>query len=296
MAYAGELSALLTATLWTGSALAFAAATARIGSVYVNVSRLVFALPLLFLTILALGIRPDISTVQITYLALSGFVGFVFGDTFLFKSYEYNSARIGSLVMSASPAFTALLAFFLLGEALTATGIAGMGITLGGIALVILERKETSSHTIPISTPGICYAFLGALGQAGGLILAKRAFEIGPINGVLATFIRVLAATTVVAPLNYFAGRLAKPFRVLARDRNALKLTILGAFLGPFLGVVFSLISISRTDVAVAATLMATSPILMLPTVRVLFKEKLSWRAVFGAAIAVIGVGVLFLR
>ncbi len=296
MAYTAELSAILTAALWTGSALAFAAATTRIGSVYVNVTRLVIAVLLLFLTIIALGIEPHISSLQITYLALSGFVGFVFGDTFLFKSYEYNSARIGSLVMSAAPAFAALLAFLLLGETLTATGILGMSVTLGGIALVVLERKETSSHIVPISPPGIFYALLGALGQAGGLILAKSAFELGPLNGVLATFIRALAATVVVAPLNYCAGRLKKPVRVFADDRKALNLTILGAFLGPFLGVVFSLIAISQTSVAIAATLMATSPLLMLPTVRVLFREKLSWRAVLGAATAVIGIGVLFLR
>jgi drug/metabolite transporter (DMT)-like permease len=127
MAYAGELSALLTAVLWTGSALAFAAATVRVGSVYVNVTRLVFAVVLLFLAIFVLGIQPRISPLQIIYLALSGLVGFVFGDTFLFKSYEYNSARIGSLVMSAAPAFAALLAFFLLGETLTVTGILGSG-------------------------------------------------------------------------------------------------------------------------------------------------------------------------
>lgn len=296
MAYAGEFSALLTAALWTGSALAFSAATTRIGSVYVNVTRLVLAVLLLLLTIIALGIEPRISPLQITYLALSGFVGFVFGDTFLFKSYEYNNARIGSLVMSAAPAFAALLAFILLGETVSVTGILGMGITLGGIALVVLERRETSSHHIPISMPGILYAFLGALGQAGGLILAKCAFDIGPINGILATFVRAVAATLVVAPLNYLAGRLIQPIQVLVKNRTALYLTILGSFLGPFLGVVFSLISISRTSVAIAATLMATSPILMLPTVWIFFKEKLSWRAVAGAVVAVIGVGVLFLR
>ncbi len=296
MAYAGEISALLTAALWTGSALAFAAATTRVGSVYVNVTRLVFAVALLFLTILAFGIDPRISSLQITYLALSGFVGFVFGDTFLFKSYEYNSARIGSLVMSAAPAFAALLAFLFLGETLTAMGITGMGITLGGIALVVLDRKESSSHIVPISMPGIFYAFLGAFGQAGGLILAKSAFDLGPINGVVATFVRAVAATAVVTPLNYFTGRLTKPVQVLAKDRKALNLITLGAFLGPFLGVVCSLISISHTSVAIAATLMATSPILMLPTVRILFNEKLSWRAILGAAAAVIGVAVLFLR
>jgi drug/metabolite transporter (DMT)-like permease len=41
---------------------------------------------------------------------------------------------------------------------------------------------------------------------------------------------------------------------------------------------------------------MAMVPILMLPTVRYFFKEHLSWRAILGAGIAVVGVALLFLR
>jgi drug/metabolite transporter (DMT)-like permease len=83
---------------------------------------------------------------------------------------------------------------------------------------------------------------------------------------------------------------------VFRGDRRAFLLTILGAVFGPVLGVTFSFIGISRTNVAVAATIMATSPVLMLPVVRVLYRERLSWRAVGGAVIAVAGVAMLFLR
>jgi drug/metabolite transporter (DMT)-like permease len=296
MTYAGEFNALLTAFMWTGSAIAFATAIVRVGSVYVNITRLIAAVVLLFATIVIGGIPFEITFIQIMYLSLSGFVGFVFGDTFLFKSYEYVSARIGSLIMSAAPAIAAFLAFLFLDETLTFTGILGMGITIGGIVLVILERKDTSSHHVPISTIGIFYAFLGAIGQAGGLILAKKAFEFGHINGFIATFVRAFSATIILWPLNYFAGRFSKPISVFLQDRKAFNYTMLGAFLGPYIGVTFSLIAISLTNVAIASTIMATVPILMLPTVWILYKEKLSWRSIAGACVAVGGVGILFLR
>jgi drug/metabolite transporter (DMT)-like permease len=143
---------------------------------------------------------------------------------------------------------------------------------------------------------GVFYAFLGAAGQAGGLILAKSAFVIGPINGFVATFIRAFAATLLLAPINYFAGRFTEPIKIFVNDRKAFKFTMIGSFLGPYLGVTFSLIAISYTNVAIAATIMAITPILMLPTVRILFHEHLSWRAIVGACIAVAGVGILFLR
>ena len=76
----------------------------------------------------------------------------------------------------------ALMAFLFLNETLSFTGILGMTITLAGIALVVLERKEPSTHHIPISMMGVFYALLGALGQAGGMILAKSAFAHGPIT------------------------------------------------------------------------------------------------------------------
>lgn len=296
MPYAGELSALVTAVMWTGSALAFAAATTRIGSVYVNVARLVAAVILLFLTIIVCGIPYNISFVQVLFLALSGLVGFVFGDTFLFKSYEYNNARISSLIMSAAPAMAALMAFLFLNETLSFTGLLGMVVTLAGIALVVFERKEPSTHHVPISMIGVLYALLGALGQAGGMILAKGAFAHGSVNGFVATFVRAFAATLVLVPLNYFAGRFTEPQKIFLNDRKAFLFTMLGSFLGPYLGVTCSLIAISLTDVAIAATIIALVPIIMLPMVWILFHEKLTWRAVVGACVAVAGVGILFLR
>ena len=296
MPYAGELSALMTSIMWTGSALAFAAATTRVGSVYVNIVRLLAAVILLFVTIIVWNIHDNISILQTVFLVVSGLVGFVFGDTFLFKSFEYNSARIGMLIMSVAPAVAALLAFIFLGETLTPTGLVGMAVTLTGIMLVILERKEASTHHLPVSMAGVFYAFLGALGQAGGLILAKFAFVIGPINGFIATFIRAFAATLVLIPLNYFTRRFKRPATVFSNNPKALAFTLLGAFLGPYLGVTFSLIAISMTNVAIAATIMSIVPILMLPTVWILFRERLSWRAIVGACIAVSGVGILFLR
>jgi len=296
MAFDGELYAMLTTLCWTGSALAFSAATMRIGSVYVNVMRLLIAIIFLFGTILISGISFGVSLPQIWYLSLSGFVGFVFGDTFLFKSYEYNSARLSSLVMSSAPAITSILGFFFLGERLTILGTLGMLITAIGIALVVLERKETSSSSIPISMAGIFYAFLGAIGQAGGLILAKSAFTLGPVNGFVATLIRASSAIVILAPLNYFAGRFTQPIRIFKNDWKAFLYTTIGSFMGPYLGVTFGLIAISLTDVAIAATIMAMVPIIMLPTVWLLFRERLTLRSIIGACIAVTGVSILFLR
>ncbi len=292
----GELSALATAFCWSGSSIAFAEATLRVGSVRVNITRLVLAALLLALTIALFVIPIHLSISQLGNLGMSGILGLVFGDTFLFKSYEYNGARISSLIMSTAPAVAAALAYFLLDESLSVWALIGMTMTLGGIAFVVLGRHEHSSTPSRITGIGILYAFLGSCGQAGGLITAKLAFNEGPINGLAATFIRIICALLVLLPIAFLSGRFKEPWLTFSSDKKAMGLTLLGAILGPYLGITFSLISIEHVKIAVAATIMATVPIIMLPLVKIIYREKLTWRAYAGAFVTVAGVAILFLR
>jgi len=292
----GELSALMTACLWSCSAIIFAAAIRRIGSIQVNVARLVFAGMFLLITIVVMGYDLHLSFLQFLNLGISGFIGLVFGDTFLFKAFQETGARISMLVMSLAPAISAVLAYFFLGEVLSVWGIVGIIVTTAGIVVVVVAGHQSSSAKVGISQRGIVYGFLGAIGQGAGLIFARFAFNEGPINGFVATFVRVVTAIIILTPLTMATGRLKNPIRIFSENKRALALTLTGAVVGPYLGITFSLIAITYTKVGIAATLMGTVPILMLPLVRVIYKERLSWHAIVGACVAVAGVAILFLR
>lgn len=292
----GELSALATACLWAGSALAFAAATARLGSVQVNVARLLVASLFLAATIAVFGFNIHLSFSQIGKLAISGMLGLTFGDSFLFKSYEYNGPRLSILIMSIAPAISAMLAYIFIGEVVSWMGMLGMLVTLGGIAMVVLEQRDASSSKYPFSVRGIFYGFLGAVGQASGLVLAKMALAEGTINGFVATLVRILASLVLLLPIAILTGRFSDPVKMFSRDSKAFKLTVLGAILGPYFGITLSLIAITYTNIGIAATLMAMTPIAILPLVKIIHNEVLSWRAIIGAVVAVAGVAILFLR
>lgn len=75
--------------------------------------------------------------------------------------------------------------------------------------------------------------------------------------------------------------------------RVALLWVLMGVALGPVLGVWCSMVGVDETEAGVAATLMAMSPVLVLPLAVWLEKERVSWRAVLGAVIAVGGVVIL---
>jgi drug/metabolite transporter (DMT)-like permease len=142
---------------------------------------------------------------------------------------------------------------------------------------------------------GILYGILSAVCQGVGLVIAKLAFIEGPIDGLVAALVRTVPAVLVIYPLAKLSGRYEKTMQIYLKDRKAIGLTMLGALLGPYLGITLSLIAISHTKVGIAATLMATVPIFMLPLVKYIQREVLSWRAIAGAFIAVGGVAILFL-
>lgn len=296
MSYTGELSALITAVLWSFTSIFFSEASIRAGSFQVNVTRLVLAAIFLITTIAIMGLSLMLSGSQLFYLAISGLIGLIFGDTYLFKAYQHIGARLSQLLMASSPAMTAIMAYFFLGEGFSLWGIAGILVTLTGISMVVMEKNEQPAAKYKISRFGIFYGIMGALGQAAGLIFAKLAFQEGDINGFVATFVRIFASVLVILPAGIVFKRYKNPVRVFSKDKKALAYTTAGSILGPYLGITFSLIAISRTNAGIASTIMSTSPIIMLPMIRYMYKEKLSWKSVVGAFIAVAGVAILFLR
>lgn len=296
MPHLGELSALLTAILWSGTSIAFSAASEKTGSLQLNINRMLLAGLLLILTILIMNFEFDLSSTQVINLAISGVIGLVIGDSFLFKGYQLIGARISMLIMALSPAITALLAYLFLEEELSALGLFGMIITLSGIALVILERKPVLNAKYKISGTGLFYSFMGAAGQSGGLIFARLAFDEADINGFVATFVRIISAVTILLSAAIIIRKYKNPFKLYNRNKSAFGATVIGTILGPYLGITFSLIAIANTKVGIAATLMSTMPIIMLPMVRYIYKEKLSWRSILGALVAVVGVALIFLR
>lgn len=296
MQYTGELSAILTAFLWSGTSFAFASGSRRIGPIQTNVDRIIIAAILLAATAVIFNLTFNLSSGQLTDLVISGIIGLVIGDTFLFKAFQLIGARLSMLLMALSPAMSAVFAYVFLGEELSAWAILGIVITLSGISLVVLEKEHGELKKFKISGFGLFCGFMGALGQAGGLIIAKLAFQQGEIDKFVATFIRISSAAVVILPMMLILKKYNNPFPIYKNDLKGLSSILTGTVLGPYLGITFSLIAIDNTKVGIAATLMSTMPIIMLPMSKYMFKETLSWRAISGAVLAVAGIAILFIR
>ncbi len=298
--YLGEIAALLTAACWTVTAMAFESAGKRVGALSLNLIRLVIGLIFLafYNAIFNDGFLPKATEYQWFWLALSGVVGFVLGDLFLFRAFILIGARISMLIMALVPPIAALIGWITLGEVLSGMEFLGMGITILGIVLVLstkLDFKKGSLGKTLKAGPlvlGSLLALGGAVGQAAGLVLSKKGMQ--DMNAFEATQIRIMAGVvgfTLVITLFKRWGHLLGALK----DLKAMKFITLGSFTGPFLGVSFSLLAVQHTDTGVAATLMALTPVMIIPPAILLNKERIKIIEIIGAIVSIGGVILFFL-
>jgi len=201
---------------------------------------------------------------------------------------------MGMLMMSLAPVIGALTAWLVFGETLRVGQMAGMGLTLVGIAWVVATRPVDGSSRSGTSGRGILFGLLAATGQAVGLVLSKQGMADGfsPFAG---NAIRMLAATAIFWLVTFAQRQGGATLRAVRTSPSALRALALGALVGPVLGVSASLLAVQHAEVGVASTLMALPPVFLLPMSYFFFKERFGWQTVAGTFVAIAGVALLFL-
>jgi drug/metabolite transporter (DMT)-like permease len=293
----GELAALGTAVLWTLSALAWTSAGKHMGALAVSFIRLVITCGFLAAyggIIRGCWLPTDADGPTWQILGISGFVGFFLADVCLFKALLLIGPRLTLLVQSLSPPIAAILSWVVLRDGLAARHWFAMALTLSGVAWVVLERPDepADDHAPRRLRHGVCLAVLAAAGQAIGLVLSKQG--IGDYDAVGATFIRVLGGMAGFLVLITFMRRWPS-VAVAARHSRAMVVVVWGSLVGPCIGVALCMIALRYCHAGVTATIISTTPVLILPFVILFYREKVSLRAVGGAVLSVVGVALLVL-
>jgi drug/metabolite transporter (DMT)-like permease len=292
----GEFAALLTAIFWTVTSLSFETASHKIGSVAVNILRLIIGLTFLSIyTFFSRGLvlPTDATLDNWIWLTLSGFAGFVFGDLFLFKSYTIIGSRFSMLIMTLVPPITAFFSFVIIGERLTLFHGFGMTLTFTGIAMAIFSRNGKGDKlSLKLAPKGLLYALGGAVGQALGLVLSKLGLK--DYDPFAATQIRIISGILGYIALVTLLFRWKNVAKAIS-NKQGMIFTTLGAFFGPFLGVSFSLIAVKFTEAGIASTIMALVPVFIILPAVIIHKEKVTFPEMIGALISVGGVAIFFL-
>src|SRR6056297_3095079 len=296
MNHIGEIAAFATSFCWTITSLAFEKAGKQVGSYSVNIIRLFMAILLISLfTTISRGMPFPIDATPHTWvwLSISGFIGFVIGDLLLFESLVRNGSRVTMLIMAGVPLITSILSYFVLNELMTINQIIGMLITLLGIVLVIIKKDSLSGQMVlSHSLKDLSFALGGAFGQATGLILSK--FGMADYDPIASTQIRIIAAI-IGFSLVFTIRKDWHKVKTSLSNIPAMKYIILGSFFGPTLGVSLSLVAVKYTNPGIASTLMSLTPIIIIPFAIFYLKEKMDFKEILGAFIAVFGVAYIFM-
>jgi drug/metabolite transporter (DMT)-like permease len=295
----GEIAALATSFCWSLASIQFTLAAQRTGSEVVNRARLVLAV--LYLSLAHLLLQGELWPIHAEpfrwgWLGLSGTIGLVLGDGCLFRAFLLIGTRRAMLLMTLVPVISTLLAWGWLGETLHPVEMGAVLLTVGGIAWVVSERQSaqgTSVETKRQYALGLLLGLGGALGQALGLVTAKQGL-IGDFPSLSATLIRMVVATGVLWLLTLVRGQIGATWPAL-REKKARLFIAGGALTGPFIGVWLSMVAVQHAQVGIASTLMALSPIILIPLGHWVFREQISPRSVAGTIVALAGATIIFL-
>ncbi len=305
----GELLSLLVAVMWTFTALFAEVASKRMGTLVLNVWRML-------LTILLLGIAlwwtcgkpwPQYASTDVwKWFLASGFMGFVFGDYCLFNAYIVMGSRFGQLFMTLASPFAAIAAWFMMGETMSLLALLGMIVTLSGIGISIMGKDDAGARHLKLPRKGILLGIGAGMGQGIGLVLSKQglmhyaaeipaeATDVAAMMPFAGTQIRAIMGLIGFGATLLFLGKWRNMLRFFTDVRGAA--AAMGAILlGPFFGVSLSLMAVGMTNTGVAQTLMSLTPILILWPSRMMFGTKVSMQEVVGAVIAVTGASLFFL-
>lgn len=297
--FMGEIAALTTSLAWSLTSTLFTFASRRVGSVVTNRVRLFFAT--IFLSLMHWFVHAEFIPLQAGldrwfWLALSGLIGLVLGDAFLFQAFVWVGPRISMLMMSLAPIFAGLLSWVFLSEHLSIFQVFGIILTIIGVSYVVWQGdgNRTERRNDRQYLKGILFGIGAATGQTIGLITSKIGLRDGfsPLSG---TLMRIVFAMLVMWLFTFTRGQAGTTIRALRQDRIAIRQLLAGSFVGPFLGIWLSLVAIQQTKVGIASALMSLPPIFLLPIGRFVFGERFGWGAVVGTLTAVGGVMVLFL-
>lgn len=305
MMYLGELISIGVAFSWTATALLSEFGSKRLGNLTLNVLRM--ALALLFSLVLFGVVTGNLlpagaSAEACGWMLLSGIVGYVIGDFCLFQCYIIIGSRFGQLFMTLAPISAALMAWVTLGQQMTLMSVVAMLVTLVGIGISVLGRGEHHKVSLKLPLNGVLFAIGAAVCQGVGLVLSKIGMDHYEPSTTMpewlipfsANFYRCVASIIGFTLLLYFRDGMGQ-LRDAMHDRKGLSIAIATTVFGPFVGVGFSLMAVQYTAAGIASTLMAMTPIIIILPSYWLFHEKITWRAVIGAVISVLGVSLFFL-
>jgi drug/metabolite transporter (DMT)-like permease len=293
--FQGEFYALGAALLWAIASVLCKTLGKTIRPLELNLLKDAAGFILFAITSLIIGESfTKISPLVILVLSVSGAIGIGLGDTMYFEAINRLGARRTLLITTLAPAMTIIFAWIFLQESLNLYAWIGILITILGVTWVITEKNKDAKEENRFNWLGVFFGFMAALTQAAGAVLSRWALTESSVSALQSAIVRLLAGTVVI--LLWVLLRREK-IGVWLKPLPKMQLwgTLASVILfGTYIAVWLQQLSFQHTKVGIAQTLLATSPLFILP-ISAIQKEKLSLRSVLGVLVSIGGGCLIFL-
>lgn len=291
--YWGEISALAGALSWAVATLMFSRFSHHLSALQMTLTKGGLALLLMGVTLLcmpfpafALHLEP------LLWLALSGAIGIAIGDSAYFAALRRIGPNRTLLLESLAPPLSGILALGLLGDPLGWQSWLGVLITTAGVTWVVMKPEPGAGY----SRAGIGYGLLASCCQATGVVISHYALVTSQLPALWGATLRLGCGTLLVALwLGVRQPGALRQLGGLVYRQKGRRYLVLGILIGTYLALWLQQLALQQTNPAVAQTLLATSPLFLLP-LAVWQGESLSKRLVLGTGMAVLGISLFFLN
>jgi len=293
-----ELLALGAALCWAVGSLFSARAASRMGTIGFNRWRLVFACSVLWLAVGISGRWSPLAWSDAALLSLSGLVGICIGDTALFACMNRLGPRRSGVLFACHALFSALLAWWFLGETLWGAALAGSILLIGGVMVAVLwGRRDTETHVWEVTRGrllvGVGLGLTAALCQALATLMVKPLMAAG-VDALAGSAVRLGAALALhlaVRTSRYAPAQLNAPLQL-----TDLRNTFFSAAIAMGLGMTLILLALQDGPANLVGLFSSVSPVLLLPMLWVAYRARPATGAWWGAGMAVAGTGLIVWR
>jgi len=290
----GGIVALSAAFLWALASIWFSRLGKHLPVIQINLLKGILAIAILMvILILSGGTLAALPFQPMVMLVISGIVGITIGDTAYLKALQSLGPRRTLLLANLAPPMVGVIAWAFLDERLVLRAWLGIFLTLAGITWVIFERTQEENRSTNLRL-GLFFGFLAALCQSVAVVLSRAALTRSPIDALQSTIVRLGAAIFVLAFWSLLRQQAILPWRTLVYQPRLAVWLMTATLFGTVLAMWLQQIAIDLTPVGIVQTLLSTSPLFILPIVA-LQGEQISPRAIAGALVAMLGIGLLYL-
>ncbi|MCE2878368.1 MAG: DMT family transporter [Comamonadaceae bacterium] len=272
-----------------------ASAASQMGAFAFTRWRLFFALSLLWALAAWTGQWRSLDGQALGLLVLSGLIGIFIGDTALFACMNRLGPRRSGVLFATHALFSAVLAWWILGETLWGWTLLGSGLLVSGVMVAIAwGRRADETHrweeTRGALWQGVALGLLAALGQSVATLMIKPLMSTG-IDAVSASAVRTTAAFAAHVVLLWSGLGLARVQQPLSAA--VLLKTWASAAVAMALGMTLILAALRTGQANLVGIFSSLSPVLLLPLLWLIYRRRPAMWAWVGSAMAVLGSALI---